>query len=206
LPTPQLFSYVSGLDFKYPVKFINGSLLLGLDMYLGAEYKAYKVSGFPIYRTRWSIPQTIVPDAMTELATGLMEPLSSSANLLQQIIHSGKTRFFVKSLMPEIADTLLFKYTENQLDWIEANEAYVWGYIIENQLLYSTEKNMVRKFSQDGPFTDMFNKKSPPRLTEYIGYQIIKRYAVETNAPLHEILMEMDFQKILKKSRYKPEL
>ncbi|MBN2745236.1 MAG: hypothetical protein JXR34_00780 [Bacteroidales bacterium] len=206
LPTPQLFSYVSGLDFKYPVKFISGSILIGLDMYLGADYKAYKVSGFPLYRTRWAIPQMIVPDAMAELATGLMEPLNSSANLLQNIIHSGKTRFFVKSMMPELPDTLLLKYSSQQLEWIESNEAYVWSYIIENQLLYSTDKNMVRKFSQDGPFTDMFNKKSPPRVNEYIGFQIIKKYADETNASLKEILMEKDYQKILKRSRYKPKL
>jgi hypothetical protein len=206
LPSPQLYSYVSGLDFKFPVKFIQGSLLIGLDMYLGPKTKAYQVSGFPQYRNNWSVPEAIVPDVMNELCAGLLPPISSSANLLEQIVHYGKRLYFVKSMIPDLPDSLLYKYTAEQLNWAENNEGNIWGYLIENQSLFSTDKRIIRKFTDDGPFTDIFNKKSPPRLAYFIGFKMVEQFMIESDYSLPELLSEDNAMKIMKLSHYKPKI
>jgi hypothetical protein len=206
LPHADVYTYISGLDFKYPTKFIGGSILIGLDMYLGNEYQAYKLSGFPNYRTRWSVKECIVPDAMNELAAGLMKPLSNDANLLEQMIYQGKRLYFTHSMLPQLSDSILFHYGQDQVDWVKKNQGNIYGYLIENQLLYTTDKRVVRKFTDDGPFTDLFSKKSPPRLAWYLGYQMVYAFMHESDYSLSELLLEENAQKILKISRYKPEI
>lgn len=206
LPTPEVYTYISGLDFKFPSKFINGSLLLGLDMYLGANTKPYEVSGFPKYRNKWAISECIVPDAMGELAAGLLPPIKNDDDLLRQMIYKGKILYFVHALMPDISDTVLFKYSETQLEWVSKHQAEIWAYLLENQLLYTKDKRILRKFTDDGPFTDLFSKSSPPRLAEYIGYQIVYNYMVESGESIPKLFNENQEQKILKISRYKPKL
>lgn len=206
LPNPEVYSYVSGLDFKYPVKFIEGSLLIALDMYLGSKTKAYEVSGFPQYRNHWSIRESILPDAMNEIAAGLLTPTSISADLLEQMIYNGKKLYFIHAMIPNLPDTLLFKYTQNQVDWVTKNQGNIWAYIVENQILYTTDKRIIRKFNDDGPFTDLFSKSSPSRLSYFIGYQIVKAFMEESDYSLQKLLLENEPQKILKVSHYKPKL
>lgn len=206
VPIPKVYSYVSGLDFKFPVKYANENMLIALDMYLGENTKAYQISGFPKYRNHWSIKESIIVDAMAEMATGLLPKNDASNNLLQQMIYEGKKLYFVKSMIPQVSDTILFKFTQNQLKWITANEANVWSYMIENQLLYDNSKQMIRKFMNDGPFNDLFAKASPPRIGAYIGWKILNGYISESNSDFRQMMLEDNAQKILKLSRYKPKL
>lgn len=206
VPIPKVYSYVSGLDFKFPVKYANENMLIALDMYLGENTKAYQISGFPKYRNHWSIKESIIVDAMAEMATGLLPKNDASNNLLQQMIYEGKKLYFVKSMIPQVSDTILFKFTQNQLKWITANEANVWSYMIENQLLYDNSKQMIRKFMNDGPFNDLFAKASPPRIGAYIGWKILNGYMSESNSDFRQMMLEDNAQKILKLSRYKPKL
>lgn len=206
LPIPTIYSYVSGLDFKFPIKYANENMLIALDMYLGKETNAYQISGFPKYRNHWSIKEAIVGDAMAELATGLLPEKNPSDNLLDQMIYEGKKIYFVKCMIPDIADSLLFKYTSSQLKWINEYEGNVWSYIVENQLLYDKSKQVLRKFFEDGPFTDLFAKASPPRLGAFLGWKIIKGYMAENDFDLKQMMTEDNAQKILKLSLYKPKL
>ncbi|OIO99407.1 MAG: hypothetical protein AUJ98_11320 [Bacteroidetes bacterium CG2_30_33_31] len=203
---PVIYSYVSGLDFEFPIKYATDNLLIGLDMYLGENFDAYSVSGFSKYRTHWAVKEAIVSDAMLEVASGILPENSSSDNLLQLMIYQGKRLYFMKSMCPEISDTLLFKYTINQLKWVNDYEGKVWSTFLENKLLYNNDKKMIKKFMEDGPFTDIFSKDSPARIGYFIGFQIVKNYMTETNSSLSELIKEVDSQKILKLSHYKPKL
>ena len=205
-PVPQFYTYVSGLDYQFPVKFAGDAVIIGLDLYLGKDTKAYKVSGFPQYGRRWMNRRSIVPDVMKEICSGYMPESRSDDNLLKQMVERGKKLYFTKAMIPDIPDTLLFKYTSTQMQWIKEYEAKVWAFIVENRLLYDNKKNMLNKFTGDGPFTDYFSKKSPPRLAEYLGFRIVKNYMDETGEPLRKLLPEENAPKILKLSRYKPEI
>ena len=206
IPTPTVYSYVSGLDFRFPIKYANENMIIGLDMYLGENTKVYQVSGFPKYRNHWSVKETIVRDAMEEMSSGIMGEKKASDNLLEQMVYEGKKLYFIKSMIPDLNDSILFKFTSSQLQWITSYEANVWSYILENQLLYDNDKQMIRKFMADGPFNDLFAKASPPRVGWYLGWKIVKGYMEETDADLTQLLLETNAQRILKLSHYKPKL
>jgi len=198
------YSYVSGLDIKYPVKFIDNNLIIGLDNYLGETQQVYVRSAFPKYQTKWFIPERIIPDCMVEIASGLMPEQEKGESLLDNMIYQGKLLYFAKAMQPNIADSLLLKYSEKQYAWCKRYENKIWGVMIDNQFLFKKEQNLIRKFMEDGPFTAVFSKESPARTGWFIGLRIVSEYMARNKVSMGELLLEQDSQKILKQSKYKP--
>jgi uncharacterized protein YjaZ len=130
----------------------------------------------------------------------------SGNTLLDEMIEAGKRLYFVDAMIPATEDCYKIGYTQAQADWIIKNEAHVWAAIIENRMLYASDGQTIRLFMADGPFTAEFSKESPPRLGEWIGWQIVKRYMSNSDeVTLPQLMNETDAQKILTLSRYKPE-
>jgi len=203
-PKYTYYSYISGFDIEFPVKFIDTNIIIGIDNYLGSNEKAYSVSGFPKYKSRWLIPERIVPDCMTEIASGLLPEQEKGESLLDNMIYQGKLLYFAQAMQPTIADSLLLKYTAAQYQWCRRFEGKIWGVMIDNQFLFDKKRNLIGKFMNAGPFTTVFSKSSPARTGWFIGWRIVSAYMARTDASLKELLQENDSQKILRLSKYKP--
>ena len=81
----------------------------------------------------------------------------------------------------------------------------MWTYLLEHKLLFSTDYMTIRKLVYPAPFTVYFTNESPGRSVVWIGYKIIEGY-MENNkdVTLLQLMQESDYQKILRKSNYKP--
>ncbi|MGM0613714.1 MAG: hypothetical protein ACQESM_09420, partial [Bacteroidota bacterium] len=58
---PATYTYISSLNYEEPVIYKNNNLVIGLDMYLGTEVEFYDRVGVPKYKSRWFVPERIVP-------------------------------------------------------------------------------------------------------------------------------------------------
>jgi len=114
--------------------------------------------------------------------------------------------FFIQAMMPNLADTLLLKYTQKQIDWCYENEARLWSLMVENQFLFGTDISIQKKFMDDAPFTSILSTEAPARLGQFLGFQIVSKYMAKTEEFLPELLAEENAQMILKKSKYKPKM
>ncbi len=202
--TYNFYSYISGLDLQFPIKVIDNNFLIGLDLYLG-ETKVYDLSGFPKYKSKWLKRESLVADAMSELVMGIMPEPDPSANLIHQFIEQGKRLYFIQAMIPTISDSVLLKYEKGQIEWCIKNEARLWSLMIENQFLFKNDVAVQKKFMDDGPFTSILSSAAPARLGQFIGWRIITNYMDNNDVSLADLLLETDDQKILKKSKYKPE-
>ncbi len=204
--SPRVYAYISGGDYDYPVQFADSVMLIGLDNYLGKDFKPYISDGLPFYRIMRMNEGDILPDCMKVLSTVTYPGQVPGNNLLEQMIEAGKRLYFVDAMIPAVPDRFKISYTQEQYDWIVKNEAHVWAAIIENRMLYTTDPKLIRTFISDGPFTAGFAKEAPPRLGEWLGWQIVRKFMEnETSVTLDEMMKERDFQKILSASRFKPE-
>lgn len=204
IPQPRVFTYISGLDMKAPVKYVENNVLIGIDMYLGEKLTAYATSGFPTYKCKWFNRQQIIPDVLAEISTSLIPDIANNANLLENMIYEGKKLYFIKSIFPEISDTSLFKFSGSQLEWVDEYEKNIWELILANEYLYQNSKKVLGNFIEDGPFTPVMAKDSPARIGRYIGFKMVEQYCRKTKTPLADLMMETDAVKILKVSKYKP--
>jgi hypothetical protein len=180
LQVPSLFTYVSGFDYEYPIQYFDNSLLIALDMYLGKDYYRYKNLGLPAYLLQKFDKQYIVRDCMRELAKQKIDYKKIGTGLLDMIINEGK------------------------IIWYSA-EGMVWAFLLENEMLYAKDNQLIQKFIYPSPFTSYFGVESPPRLGWFIGWKIVSSF-MENNrdVELSELMNEYDAQKILQQSGYKP--
>jgi hypothetical protein len=203
---PLVFSYISGGDYENPVRFADSVMIIALDTYLGTDFKPYLSDGVSLYKVQRMTPDHIIPDCMRSVLEKMAPPSMSASTFLDQIVEAGKRLYLLDAFIPGIAGNLKMDYTPEQFAWITKNESHVWSAIIENRILYSSDGQTLRVFLADGPFTPAFGKESPPRLGEWIGWQIVKSYM--NNHPeitLQQILQKNDAQEILTQSGYKPE-
>jgi hypothetical protein len=97
-------------------------------------------------------------------------------------------------------------FTKQKYDWSITNEEQVWKYFIENNLLYSTETKLNKRFLEAAPFSKFYlseDKNSPGRIGQWIGLQIIRSFMDNNDVSLSDLLIKNE-EEIFKNSKYKP--
>lgn len=203
---PVFHTYISGIDYMMPVKRVDDRIVIALDTYLGPDYEKYDRLAIPRYISRWMRPESVVMDVMHTLADMHLAKLSGTPeSLLDHMIHEGKKQFFLDCMVPHAHDTLKIAYTGQQMNWMETYQGYAFTYKIDNNLLYSTDRRVIRQFINEAPFTTPFSNQSAPRTGAWLGWQIVREYMRRhPDVSLQELFQETDHQKILAGARFRP--
>jgi len=202
---PQVFTYVSGLDIENPVYYFDTAMAIGLDLFLGSDVQAYLKAGIPKYKINNFTVDHILPQCMLSVSDYVVRVDEQKNTLLDEMIIAGKALYFLDVTLPDVKDEFKIGYTSEQLAWSEKNQSNIWAFIIENQLLFSSDSQGITKLITDAPNTMGFDAKSPGRLGAYIGWLIVRTYIGQMgDIPLKECMENVDAQEILKVSGYKP--
>lgn len=202
---PHVVSCISG--FNQSIITADSLLVISLDKYLGPDDEFYALLYPPVpeYLRRVMRPERITPDAMLAWAITEFEYKSDKDNLLAQMIYNGRANYFLKQLIPDLPDTLMWGYTSKQMDFCRNNEKEMWEYLIENKKLFVTDGFSINQYVGEAPFTKDFSQNSPGRAAIWMGYRIVESYLRKNkNVTLQELMQETDYQKILNLSRYNP--
>ncbi|MDD3743435.1 MAG: DUF2268 domain-containing putative Zn-dependent protease, partial [Lentimicrobiaceae bacterium] len=201
---PESYTYISGFDFQYPVKYTDSAMIIALDMYLGLDFEMYKMMGIPLYISQRLTRDHIVPDCMKEIALARIPEKQGTYTLLEAMIEQGKVLFFTDITLPEVPDKFKIGFTESQLQWCKDNEANLWQFMVENELLYSSDAKAMSMFMVDGPFTSSFSQDSPARTGAWLGWKIVRTYMKNNNETVETLMANNNAREILEKSGYKP--
>lgn len=204
-PVPHVFTYVSGLDIDNPVYYSDTAMAIGLDNFLGSEVMAYPKAGIPKYKTNRLTPEHLLPLCMLAVSDNLVRFDDKKNTLLDRMVMAGKALYFLDVTLPDVKDEFKIGYSVDQLEWSNKNESSIWAFIIEHQLLFSSDPQGITKMMTDAPFTSGFAAESPGRLGVYMGWQIVRAYVREANdITLKQLMEDTDAQHILKVSQFKP--
>lgn len=200
---PNCYSQISG--FNQSIVLAQNLVGISLDKYLGENCEFYSYLGTPMYARKNMIPERIAQDVI--LAYALTEfpftPLKD--DLISNMIYQGKIRYFVQALMPDKSEADVMKYTQEELEWCKDNDELMWGYIIEQKHLFSSEYRTVIKYINDGPFTPGMPQESPSKTGIWIGWQIVKEYmAKHPKCSINQLMLENDYATLLRESAYQP--
>lgn len=200
---PEIITFSSG--FNYAVVTDTAYLGIGLDMFLGSEYKAYAQLGLPQYKIANMTKEHLVTSAVLAWISTEFELNESNADLLTEMVHQGKLLYILDKLTPYEEECVKMGYTKEQLKWCENNEKQVWFYFVDNELFYTKETKEIIKFMGEAPFVQGFPEGSPGKVGQWVGLQIVNAF-MENNpkATLQDLVNEKDAQKILNQSKYKP--
>lgn len=202
-PIPVILTYLS--PFTSNVMAMDSVMGIGLHFYLGGDYKYYPSLQLPQYMVRKMSREYIINDLIRGWLDSEYMDDSVQKNCLSQMIYQGKVLYAMDVLSPETDDTIKTGYKAKQLEWAIHHEEQVWGFFIEQQLLYNGNPKIYIKYIQDGNSTNGFPKDAPARLGAFIGWHIVRAYMKKHESINLKTLFEMkDAQKILTESGYKP--
>ncbi|MFI5130082.1 MAG: hypothetical protein ACHQFX_08835 [Chitinophagales bacterium] len=183
---------------------------ISLQFYLGNDFSLYNTEYFinnvaPSFRSRRFAKNYIIGDVMKLITEDIFPDQSKGKPLVEQMIEKGKQWWMLDKFLPEVADSVKTGYTKQELTWCSENEGLIWSYIVKNEDLYSINPVTIQTYIGEAPFTQGFSQElSPGNIGQWIGWQIVKKYADNNPGLKAEEVMKSTTKKILDEAKYKP--
>lgn len=200
---PRIQTIISGLDTDLVVS--DTLIIVGLDYYLGRGAK-YRPKEYD-YLLRKYDPNDIVPSCI--LLFGISPRFNRSdlndRTALAEMIAYGKSFYFAKRMLPCVPDSVLISYTPEEIEGSRKNEDLIWKRFVESQVLYSTNHKVKQDYLGERPKTIQVGEKCPGRIGQWVGWQIVNRYAEKfPDKTLPEIMRDDKAERLFISSSYKP--
>lgn len=204
---PSVYSCITG--FNNSIITGDSVLGIGLDRYLGADCEYYPRLEIYNYMAAKMTSGYIVPDCLYGWAASEWDMKSmgySTDNVLTDIIHEGKLKYFEKCMLPDVSDEIIFGFTPGQMNFCRNNEGQMWQYLVENELIFKTDQFTIRKLVGDAPFTSYFTNESPGKAAVWTGFRIVESYmSANRQENLESLMLNTNVQEILEKAKYNPQ-
>ncbi len=200
---PHIITITSEVDYRNKVLLTPDFLFISLDTYLGKDHPFY--IGLQEYLKKNFEKDQVLPDVANEIAEQYV-PKPDSKTFLAHMVYYGKILYLKDRLLPKIADHHKIGYSEEELEWANANEEEVWRYFVERELIFDSNTDLHSRFLYPAPFSKFYlelDAESPARLGQYIGWQMIRQYMNKNNVSLQEMLTT-NAETIFNKANYKP--
>lgn len=199
---PEVYFFVSG--FNRAVMMNNTFIGVGTDYYLGSDFPAYKnfTYQYMVYNMR---RECLATDLVSTTLFRMFVMDSPEYRLLDNMLFRGKVMYLLSVFMPNEKPENIMGYNTEQWKWSKTNEKQIWGYVIDQKHLFSTDVQLIRKYMNDAPFTAPVSQDSPGRLGTWLGWQIVESYMKNNpKITLEDLMKENNYQKMLEESGYRP--
>jgi hypothetical protein len=185
--------------------FCHGTdMAISIDHYALGHAASMQRFGVPAYITRLCRREYMVADIMATAVRSHIALPEGELTLLDCAIAEGKTLHFLDHVLPSTPDTIKLRYSRAQLEWMQENAKHVWGWMVENDALFSRDMSQLHNLIDDAPKTNAFGDGSAPRTHAWLGWQIVKQYVKKSGIGMEALLAETDSRKILNQSGWRP--
>lgn len=204
---PQVITYVG--PFNAPgVAITSNAMAIGLQLFAGKDFSYYTSQQaqelFPLYISRTFEPDYISVNCMKAVAADLHPDDSRGKAMIEQMIEKGKQWYLANKFLPGYADSLLTGYTQQQLIWCKENEGLIWNFFLQSTDIYTTEQGIIKDYIGESPSTPGMPESSPGNIGQWVGWQIVKRYAEKNTDIKPANIMKTQAKEIFGVSKYKP--
>lgn len=205
---PTVFTFSSATQMAAePIIYDKRSNFMFIDVsgFLGEKDPVYK--GLETYLTSSMNLQNLLPKISESIAINLVPFNKDHQKFLDQMVYSGKVLTLQDAFLPEVTDFNKIHYTKDQYDWAVTNEADIWNYFIESDLLFSADARLEERFIAPAPFSKFYTEidnESSPQVGVFIGWQICKKFLAEKPEVTLDQFLKMEATEIFNQSGYKP--
>ena len=199
---PDIYLFISG--FNASIYFGEDMIGIGADMYLGSDYEYYNRVVYD-YQKLTMRKECIPVDVVSAFLFRTLPYTSRQSRLLEQMIYRGKIMYLTAQIFDNLEPWEVMGWTKEQWDWCVKNERAIWHLVMDKRDLFKTESIVLTGYLNDGPFTSEVSQDAPGRLGIWLGWRIAQSYMEHNEeVSLQELMAELDAQKILEESYYKP--
>ena len=227
---PQLKEIKHGLqhvkyyfpEYKFPTKIItyigpfdgfsatinSDAFGVGLQLYMGSNFSFYNSEVaqnlFPEYIITRFTPEYIPINLMKNVVEDMYPDKSIGRPLIEQMIEKGKRLYLLDKFLPKTEDHLKIGYTKKQFQDCNTNEAVIWDFFLNNDLLNAADQDLTKNYIGEGPKTQELGEDAPGNIGSYTGWQIVKKYMEKNPDMTLQKLMATSARDIYNGSKYKP--
>ena len=202
--TPKVAAVVTG--FLGPDLVVTDSLIvIGLDYFAGPTAK-FRPQGpqYPQYILRRYQKDYIVPAIVFAISDKYNATNRADQTMLADMVYYGKGYVFTKTMLPQVADSLVIGYSDTQLTETFNAQDIVWAHFIDNQLIYQTNPAIKGRYLNERPFTAEIGQRCPGAIGRWVGWRIVGRYHDEhSNVTIADLMRNSDARQIFEQSGYK---
>ncbi len=204
----QIITFIGPFE-GYNNVLTSSGIAVGLQLYLGKHFSTYQTDFFkevyPDYQSRKFEKEYIAVSSFNNIINDIYPPRAGTRTLIEQMVEEGKRMYVLDHLLPTTEDTIKTGYTAAQLKGCYDNEAAIWNYFIENNLLYANDPSQVRDYTNDAPRTEALGQDSPGNIGLFVGWQIVKKWMTGNEASVSmQQLLQTDAKQIFTEAKYKP--
>ena len=202
---PDVTYFISGLANYGVFLYGESSMAIGLDMFLGEGYPFYRSVGLQDYLMLQLRPRYIPVAAFRAIYQDMYPETTEDKTLLDLMLQRGKEQYFLSKMLPYKEEHVRLAYTEDQLEECEKNEGFIYNFFVQRDILYSTSRERIFPFVNEGPGTKEISDECPGNIGTWIGYRIVRSYMKEhPETSFDELYKHKDSQRFLLESKYKP--
>ncbi len=212
VPVPRVF-YLNHVLLNISAFCVDtNTACICLDMFLGGQYPFYASVGIPAYMAPHHEKAYIPVALFRDIYQTTYHYNADDRTLLDRMIQRGKEQYFLHKIMPGTPDSVLFGFHGNQVEWCNKNEASLYNFFIQQNLLYNKEERAVGTYVIDGPYaknigsaTDEGNP-TPGNVGTWLGYKIVSSFMAQyPSIALKDLLSQHnDPAHFLDSAKYKP--
>lgn len=201
---PDIYTFFTAFLSPKDILVTPDQIVLGLEYFIGPGAKY--VSNDPQYILDRYNEESLVPMFIgLGISNFFNETNHEDHSLLAEMVYYGKAHYFLTRMVFGISDEMNLGYTKDDLQFFEDNEKMIWAYLVENKLLFETNRIETAKYVSERPRTLEISPECPGRVGRWIGFQIVKMYMDRhKDVSLQALMAEKDAQKIFRLSSYNP--
>ncbi len=200
---PRVITMVTQVDYNNKVLYADSLLFVGLDLYLGEDHEVY--ADFPGYVKQNYHKDHLIVDIADALVRPMLKP-SRENSFISRMVQEGKRLEILSLLLPDVSQQEIIGYSEEQWNWAVMSESNIWKYFVQNELLYSSDPELSRRFIEEAPFSKFYlevDRDSPGRIGSWFGWRIAGAYWSNAEPGMRG-LITIDNEELFKRSKYKP--
>lgn len=206
--TLNVYTYISGLDFDFPVIYVDSiaTLFIALDLYLGEDHPAYAQQAD--YLNTRHAPDYLPVDIAKSMIDPWLNRRPNDLALINDMVYYGKQTYVVNRILPEKTVYDILRYSKENASFCLDNEHMIWRFMIEQDLLFDQRADLKRRFTEEAPFSKFymeFDNETPGRIGRWIGWRIVSSYMKRNpDKTLIDLMQTSDHRELFSQSRYKP--
>lgn len=211
----SVITFVGPINANFETSFgTQGDILtleglgIGLQLHLGKNFSMYQsIQGqeqYPDYLANTFDKHHITVNCMRNIIDDLYPDRSNGEALIEQMVEKGKRMYLLTKFLPKTPEYLCFGYTQQQLKDSYTNEAVIWDFFLNNDMLHNSDPNIIKNYIGESPKTQELGEDSPGNIGTFTGLQIIKKYVEKFPEESLQQLLKTDANEIYEKAKYKP--
>ncbi|TAE74149.1 MAG: hypothetical protein EAZ85_05180 [Bacteroidetes bacterium] len=206
--TPTIYTTITGLKSFGGLEFYvdKDMIVISLEFFLGknVRYRPRREE-YPDYIWQHYHQKSIVPFCLLFMANGYNRSDLNDKSMVADMVFYGKSLEFVKRAVPCMPDSLLLRYSQQQIRNIndQKNRSFLWNHFLEKKLLFSNKDLDKKAYLEDRPYIAEINKECPPRIGQWFGWRIIQNYLQKNkDVNFQKLMKNQNAQEIFEKAGY----